>query len=114
MVWCLTVHVLDGKIRKCVRVHNSRAGVGTVSVETLQKSANRVIGQKQTLKAVEKGLAATVYIAEDAEEHVVRDIRTRCQELGVRLVTVESMSALGKACGIEVGAAAAAVVKARF
>lgn len=95
-------------------MHLFSGGGDNVSLEALGKASNRVIGQKQTTKAVEKGLATVVYLALDAEEHVVQELRKKCQDLGVRVEGVESMSALGKACGIEVGAAAAALVKAKI
>jgi len=83
-----------------------------MSLERLKTARNRTIGTKQTVKAVEKGQAAMVFIAKDAEEFVVRDVIRLCGEKQVELVYVDTMAALGKACGIEVGAATAAIVKA--
>lgn len=75
------------------------------------KSANKTIGIKQTLKAVENKTAETVYIAKDADEKVVRALMELCLENSVEIVYIETMKQLGKACGIEVGAAAACVLK---
>ena len=36
----------------------------------------RVVGVKQTLKAVQSGEAEVVYLAQDADEHVTGPIRT--------------------------------------
>ncbi|MBP2645513.1 MAG: rplGB [Firmicutes bacterium] len=75
------------------------------------KTAAKVIGAKQVAKAVEKGTAGLVYLAEDADARVTTPVRELCSRLGVKTVTVQSMSELGKACGIEVGAAAVALLK---
>ncbi len=77
----------------------------------LKQARRKTVGSKQTAKAVAKGLAEVVFIAQDAEEHVVRDIIRACEERGIQLVYVNSMDELGKACGIEVGAASAAILK---
>jgi large subunit ribosomal protein L7A len=51
-----------------------------------------------------------VYVARDAEERIVSPIVRLCEEKSLELVLVDSMSELGKACGIKVGAAAAATL----
>jgi large subunit ribosomal protein L7A len=75
------------------------------------KNANKAIGIKQSLKAVENDMAKLVFIAEDAEEKVTGRIKELCKEKSIEIVTAESMKALGKACGIDVGAAAACMLK---
>lgn len=70
------------------------------------------IGTKQTLKIVEQGLAAEVYVAEDADARVTSKIIALCEKQGIKLTYVATMRELGKACGIEVGASAVAVVNA--
>lgn len=69
------------------------------------------IGTKQTVKAVEQDQAAEVYVAEDGDPRLTSKIVTLCAKKNVKLTYVDSMSNLGKACGIEVGAAMAAVLK---
>jgi large subunit ribosomal protein L7A len=81
-----------------------------MSLERLRTARKKSIGTKQTAKAIEKGQTKTVFIAKDAEEHVTREIVKIAQEKGLELIFVDTMSALGKACGIEVGAAAAAIL----
>lgn len=71
----------------------------------------KTVGTKQTLKALQKGEARVVYVARDAEEHVVRDLLKLCREKNVEVVYAESMAKLGQACGIQVGAASAAVLE---
>ena len=66
---------------------------------------------KQTAKAVEKGTAKLVFIAADADIRISRPLLESCEAVGVKVITADSMHELGKACGIHVGAAAAAVLK---
>lgn len=86
--------------------------MGTMSLERLKAARKKTIGTKQTAKALEKGKTRVVYVARDAEEHVTREVIRLAREKGLELVIVDSMMALGKACGIEVGAAAAAILDA--
>lgn len=69
------------------------------------------IGTKQTVKAVELGQAAEVYVAEDGDQRITSRIIMLCNKQGVKITYVDTMLNLGKACGIEVGAAMAAVLK---
>lgn len=77
----------------------------------LEIGSNVFVGAKQTKLAIEKGEAVKVFIAGDADANLVAPIAERCKELGIPLVNVISMRELGKACGIQVGAAAAALVR---
>lgn len=81
-----------------------------MSVDTL-KTATKAVGAKQASKAVDKGLASLVYLAQDADARVTAPIRELCGRKGVVVQMVPSMDELGKACGIEVGAAAVALLK---
>lgn len=75
------------------------------------KQAKKVIGVKQAVKSVEKNKVSLVYIAEDADDRVVKPLREVCQQKNVPVETVPTMTELGKACVIEVGAAAVAVLR---
>ena len=76
------------------------------------KNAKRVIGIKQVTKAVKNHLAKCVYIADDADDRVLSPLKKLCRAEGIELIPAGSMAELGKACNIEVGAAAAALLKA--
>ena len=80
-------------------------------MERLKSARIKVVGTKQTQKAIEKGETQVVYVARDAEERIVSPIVRLCEEMGVELVLIDSMSELGKVCGIKVGAAAATFLK---
>ncbi|HBS58755.1 MAG TPA: 50S ribosomal protein L7Ae-like protein [Firmicutes bacterium] len=82
-----------------------------MTVEKIKKARKRAIGSKQTMKAIEKGIATVVYLARDADEHVLRPLIDLCTSRNINLVWVDTMLVLGKACGIEVGSAAAAVIE---
>ena len=71
----------------------------------------KVVGIKQTQKALKDGAAVRVFVADDAEMRVIRPIIDLCSENGVELVNVPTMAELGSACGIEVGAACAAQIE---
>ena len=69
-----------------------------------------VVGVKQLRKALASGLAQWVYLAENADPALTEPIAMVCEEKQVPYTWVPSMADLGRACGIEVGAAAAATV----
>ncbi len=79
-------------------------------VDTLRRAARRAVGTRQTLRAVERGRALAVFVARDAEAHVVRHLLGLCRQRGVPVHEVDSMSVLGRTCGVEVGAASAAIL----
>lgn len=74
------------------------------------KQASRVIGAKQVKKAITRGIASKVFIACDAEPHVVEPIKQLCQQHQVEIEMVTSKKALGEACGIDVGSATVALL----
>ncbi|OTA40436.1 MAG: 50S ribosomal protein L7Ae/L30e/S12e/Gadd45 [Symbiobacterium thermophilum] len=82
-----------------------------MSLERLKAASKKTVGTKQTVKAIAKGQARVVFVARDAEEHVIRGVLEAAREKGLEIEEVESMAVLGKACGIEVGAAAAAILE---
>ncbi len=79
--------------------------------ETFKHAKQKTVGLKQTQRALEKGKVRRVFIAKDAEAHVCRPILEWCDKHDVECMEVASMKELGKACGIEVGTAVAALLK---
>ncbi len=69
-----------------------------------------VVGAKQLRKALANGRAKRVYLAGNADPAITEPIELMCKEYHIDCAWVPSMLDLGKACGIEVGAAAAAAV----
>ena len=70
-----------------------------------------VVGTKQLKKALVSGRAKYVFLAENADPAVTDPIEAMCREKNIHITWVSSMSELGRSCGIEVGAAAAAVIE---
>ncbi|WZL77438.1 ribosomal L7Ae/L30e/S12e/Gadd45 family protein [Eubacteriales bacterium mix99] len=70
-----------------------------------------VVGRKQTAKAIRQGKAQRVFLACDAENYVVNEMKDLCSEFHVPVTEIATMKELGKACGIQVGAATAAIRK---
>ena len=69
-------------------------------------------GTNETTKAVERGLAKLVLIAEDVDPpEIVAHLPLLCEEKGVPYVYVPSKARLGKACGLEVAAASACIIE---
>ena len=52
-------------------------------------------------KAITKGQVDKVYIARDAESHIIEPIRELCSQKNISVVMVDTMESLGRACGIE-------------
>ena len=69
-----------------------------------------VVGAKQLKKAVQAGRARYVFLAENADPAVTEPLEELCTANHIQITWVHSMTELGRSCGIEVGAAAAAVV----
>lgn len=82
-----------------------------MAYEQLLLARKKTVGAKQTLKAIERGYAKIVFIAKNADRHVVEPILQMSIEKGIQVNQADSMQALGRACGIEVGCAAAAVIE---
>ncbi len=82
-----------------------------MTLEALKQAGQRTVGVKQTEKAVARQAAAAVYIAADADERVTGSLLKLCSKSGVPVVATESMTDIGRACGINVKAAAAAILK---
>jgi len=68
-------------------------------------------GTNETTKAIERGNADLVYVAEDVSpEEIVMHLPELADEKGIPVVFVETQDDVGHAAGLEVGSAAAAIV----
>ena len=68
------------------------------------------MGAKQLKKALNQNRARCVFLAENADPAVTEPLEELCRIKQIPITWVSSMADLGRACGIEVGAAAAAAV----
>lgn len=72
------------------------------------ENAAKVVGVKQVRRALSDGRAKRLYLAKDADPQLVQPLERQAAEQGVEVVWADTMRALGRACGIAVGAAVAA------
>ena len=79
------------------------------SLEVLSRS-KVVVGAKQLRKALQKGAVRYVFLAENADPAITEPLEMLCSGNQVPVTWIPTMADLGKACGIEVGAAAAAAI----
>lgn len=71
---------------------------------------HKVVGLKQSRRAIREGEAVKVFLAQDASGQIRREITALCRTKHVACESVPTMKELGELCGITVGAAVAAVV----
>jgi len=83
------------------------------AVKKARESGGKVRkGTNETTKAVERGIAKLVVIAEDVDPpEVVMHLPLLCEEKKVPYIYVPSKKKLGEAAGIEVAAASVAIVE---
>lgn len=77
----------------------------------IAQARRKVVGTKQTLKALESGEAVMILLARDADEKVAAPVAALAENRGVEICYLETMSDLGKSCGIKVNAATAAIIE---
>ena len=72
--------------------------------------AKIVVGSKQLRKSLQKDRVRYVFLAENADPAITEPLEVMCGQRNIQITWVPSMTELGQRCGIEVGAAAAAVI----
>jgi large subunit ribosomal protein L7A len=82
-----------------------------MSYEKVLQAQKFVIGTKQTVKALKEGNVRELIVANDADPKVTVKVVDEALDINVPILYVDSMKKLGKACGIEVGAAAVAIIR---
>ena len=70
-----------------------------------------IVGAKQLRKALQKGCVLPAYLAENADPAVTEPLAILCSAQSLPVTWVKTMAELGRACGIDVGATAAATIK---
>ena len=85
---------------------------GSAGVDDLHELRNHklIVGMKQLRKALLRGGLLRVFLARDADPAVTEPLAELAQANGTEIVWVGKMHDLGRACGIDVGAAAAATL----
>ena len=82
-------------------------------VETARKTGKVEKGTNEVTKAIERGTAKLVVVAEDVQpKEIVQHIPALCKEKGVPCITVDSRKKLGISAGINVATASIAIIEA--
>lgn len=81
-----------------------------MSYEKVLKAHKIVIGIKQAVKALNEGNVQELLVASDAEPRLTAKVVETANLKQVPIQYVDSMKKLGKACGIDVGAATVAII----
>ena len=77
------------------------------------RNHQKIVGRKQLRKALLQGGVSRVYLAQDADPAVTMPLAELAQARGTEIYWVGKMHDLGRACDIDVGAAAAATLSAQ-
>lgn len=77
----------------------------------LLKKKEKFVGIKQVKRAAEQDILAEVFIASDADQRVIGSLKQICEDKNIPIYTVDTMKQLGKAAGIDVGAAIVGILK---
>ncbi|CAK7004480.1 ribosomal L7Ae/L30e/S12e/Gadd45 family protein [Tissierella carlieri] len=72
---------------------------------------NKIVGAKQVKRALNSQEVEAVFIANDADNKVINEIKEICISKQIQVIYVDNMKKLGDACGIDVNAATAALLK---
>lgn len=72
---------------------------------------NKVIGIKQSGRAILEENVKIVFIANDADNKIVKDIYDTCINKGITLCSDFTMEQLGQACSIDVCASIVTILK---
>ena len=71
----------------------------------------KVIGIKQSTKAMNNGEGIKLYIANDADNYLINSLVELAKQKDIEVYSIDTMRILGKMCGIEVKAAAALILE---
>ena len=82
-----------------------------MTIEPIADASKRVVGAKQVIRALDEGRVREAYVAKDADLTLTQRVVDRCYAAHIPCREVETMAALGRLCGIEVKAAAAALLR---
>lgn len=71
----------------------------------------KVVGIKQTAKALKSNLGSKLYVAKDADIKLLEPILKLAADKSLEIEEVDTMKELGVLCGIDVSAATALIIK---
>ena len=74
------------------------------------ENAGKVVGVKQVRRALADGRAKRLFLARDADPQLTEPLERQAEQQGVEVIWADTMKALGRACGIAVGASVCAAI----
>jgi len=77
----------------------------------LIKKSEKFVGMKQVLRGLSEGTIKSVIIAQDADYYIKNKIETYAKDCKVEIKHLDSKEKLGKAAGIDIGAAVVGLIK---
>ena len=77
---------------------------------TQLKQGAKVAGAKQARRALQDGRAKALFLARNADPDLTQPLEQLAQDHQVPVCWIDTMAELGRACGIAVGAAVAALL----
>ncbi len=83
---------------------------GQDRLQALQ-GAEKVVGTRQVLRGIQGGTLKAVYVANDADTFLYQRIVRAAEAARIPVVRVQSMKELGRACGVDVAAAAVGLTR---
>ena len=75
------------------------------------KTRRKLVGIKQIRKALKENTVETIFLAADADPALTGPLASQAEREQSPRVSVPTMKELGAACGIDVAASAAAILK---
>ncbi|NBG89021.1 ribosomal L7Ae/L30e/S12e/Gadd45 family protein [Isachenkonia alkalipeptolytica] len=75
------------------------------------KKKNKVVGFKESTRAMKNKEVRKLIIAKDAQPHIVEPLLRQAEEESIEVLRVETMKQLGRKCGISLNAAVVALIK---
>ena len=88
---------------------NIRGSAGHDELAEL-RNHKKIVGMKQLKKQLQRGGVARVYLAQDADPAVTMHLAELAQAKDIEIIWGGKMHDRGRACSIDVGAAAAATL----
>ena len=80
--------------------------------EKLKNPSARVVGARQTLRALKAGRLESAFVAVDAAPGIREELLAAAKDAGVPVVLDGTMEGIGKMCRVDVPSAAAGILKA--
>lgn len=101
---CVTIYHCIGMFRK----YPGDFGKVRYMLSELQ-TERKTVGLKQSVRKISGGEAKKAFLAQDAAPQVTDGVVRSCEQNGIPVEWIATMNELGRACGIDVGAAVAVV-----